>query len=50
MELKAAIVASKLSKKSEEVTIYTDSEYVIKGITEWMKGWKAEVGRQRKKS
>lgn len=23
------------------VTVYTDSQYVQKGITEWIKGWKA---------
>lgn len=40
MELRAAIVATQLIINNEEVTIYTDSQYVIKGITEWIIGWK----------
>lgn len=43
MELQAAIAALKVlaaSGQSEPVTIYTDSEYVKKGITQWVKGWK----------
>lgn len=49
MELKAAIVAAKLCKKEESCIIYTDSEYVIKGITEWMKGWKSRGWKTAKK-
>jgi ribonuclease HI len=40
MELMAAITAAKFVSSGEEVTIYTDSKYVIQGITEWLKGWK----------
>lgn len=40
MELTAAIMALKALIKPCNVTIYTDSNYVIKGITEWMAGWK----------
>ena len=41
MELTAVIEALKALKKPFEVTLYLDSEYVRKGITEWIHGWKA---------
>ena len=40
MELTAVIEALASLKRSCEVTIHTDSEYVRKGITEWIHGWK----------
>lgn len=40
MELMAAIRGLKALKRSCEVELYTDSQYVRKGITEWMRGWK----------
>lgn len=40
MELQAVIEALKALKKSSEVTIYTDSKYVQKGISEWIHSWK----------
>jgi ribonuclease HI len=40
MELTAVIEALASLKRSCEVTLYTDSEYVRKGITEWIIGWK----------
>ena len=40
MELTAAINAFKALIKPCVVTLYTDSNYVIKGISEWMQGWK----------
>ncbi len=40
MELTAVIEALASLKRSCEVTIHTDSEYVHKGITEWIHGWK----------
>ena len=43
MELLAAIEALKLvrdMKYLEPVSLVTDSEYVLKGITEWIIGWK----------
>lgn len=43
MEMQAAITALKLleaAKPSEAITLYTDSEYLIKGVTLWVKGWK----------
>jgi ribonuclease HI len=39
MELTAVIQALGALKKRCEVTIYTDSEYVRKGMTEWIAGW-----------
>ena len=40
MELRAAVEGLKLLKERCQVTITTDSEYVRKGITEWIHGWK----------
>lgn len=39
MELTAACVALEALKEPCKVTLYTDSEYVKKGITTWMKDW-----------
>ena len=41
MELTAAIEGLKALKDSCEITLTTDSEYVRRGITEWMANWKA---------
>ena len=38
-ELSAAIEALKALKFPCKITIVTDSEYVRRGITEWMQGW-----------
>ena len=40
MELMAAIRGLEALKRPCEVELYTDSQYVRKGITEWMHGWK----------
>ena len=40
MELTAVIKALELFEKSVEIEIYTDSKYVMQGITEWIKNWK----------
>jgi ribonuclease HI len=45
MELTAVIEALKALKKPCEVNLYLDSEYVRKGITEWIHGWKAKGWR-----
>jgi len=39
MELKAAIEGLKALKKRCKVVIYTDSEYLKKGMSEWLKSW-----------
>ncbi len=41
MELTAVIRAIEALKRPSEVRIFTDSEYVRRGITEWVKSWKA---------
>ncbi len=40
MELTAALEALRTLKQPCKVDFYTDSEYLRKGITEWMGGWK----------
>ncbi|MDX2216587.1 MAG: ribonuclease HI [Oculatellaceae cyanobacterium bins.114] len=43
MEMQAAIAALQFYKESgqpEPITLYTDSEYVMKGATQWIQGWK----------
>ncbi|MGI9489151.1 MAG: ribonuclease HI [Geminicoccaceae bacterium] len=40
MELQAVIEALKALKKPCMVAVYTDSQYVQKGISEWIKKWK----------
>jgi ribonuclease HI len=40
MEIRAAIEALNALTRPCEVTIHSDSKYVIKGITEWIHGWK----------
>ena len=42
MELSAAIFALASLKRSCDLTLYTDSKYVLSGINEWIKGWKAK--------
>lgn len=39
-ELLAAIEAIKIVSPDTPMTIYSDSQYVIKGITEWISNWK----------
>lgn len=41
MELMAAIQALEALKRPCEIELHTDSTYVMKGITEWITGWKA---------
>jgi ribonuclease HI len=40
MELMAAIMALTALRKASAVDLYTDSQYVQKGITEWLPQWK----------
>jgi ribonuclease HI len=40
MEIRAVIEALKTIKKPAEIIIYTDSKYVMDGITKWIFGWK----------
>ena len=41
MEMMAVIKALMTLELSSDIKLHTDSQYVIKGITEWVKGWKA---------
>jgi ribonuclease HI len=41
MELTAVIAALEALKRPMAVKLYTDSEYVRRGITEWLRAWKA---------
>ncbi|MAH78654.1 MAG: ribonuclease HI [Rickettsiales bacterium TMED254] len=40
MELIAVINALNLINNKSKISIYTDSKYIINGITIWMKNWK----------
>lgn len=42
MELTGAIEALAALKRPCRVTLWTDSQYVKKGMTEWLAGWKAK--------
>ncbi|MEO8458747.1 MAG: ribonuclease HI [Chloroflexota bacterium] len=49
MELLAAIVALKALKEPCQVTIFSDSQYVIKGIEEgWAESWRQRGWRRKK--
>ena len=41
MELQAVIEALSILKRPCDVVLHTDSQYVQKGISEWIHGWKA---------
>ena len=39
MEMTAVIEALKILKEPCDITLTTDSQYVVKGMTEWLKDW-----------
>ena len=41
MEMMAVIQALQALKRPCHVVLHADSQYVLKGITEWLAGWKA---------
>ena len=49
MELMAVIMALKKIPLNLELTIYTDSTYVQKGVSEWIKNWKVNNWRSSNK-
>lgn len=49
MELTAVIEALKALKKECEVTIHTDSKYVMQGVLEWLENWKKNNWRTTNK-
>lgn len=44
MELTAVIEALKALKKECDITLYTDSRYVMDGVTKWLPNWKRTTG------
>lgn len=50
MEMMAAIRALETLKKPCTATLYTDSQYLQKGVTEWLAGWKAKGWPKRIKN
>lgn len=40
MELQAVIEGLRILKKPCDITLHIDSQYVMNGVTKWMKGWK----------
>lgn len=49
MELLAAITALEALKKPCEVVLTTDSQYLVKGMTEWLQGWVKKGWKNSKK-
>ncbi|MDD3293175.1 MAG: ribonuclease HI [Geobacteraceae bacterium] len=49
MELLAAITALEALKKPCEVVLTTDSQYLVKGMTEWVQGWVKKGWKNSKK-
>ena len=47
MELTAVIKALQALKEPCEITLYSDSQYVTRGMTEWLSGWKAQGWKRR---
>ncbi len=50
MELMAAIQALEALNKPCQVELWTDSQYLRQGITEWLPGWKARGWRTAAKA
>lgn len=49
MELMAAIEALKSIDSAESITLFSDSQYVIKGMTEWIEGWQRKNWKNSQK-
>ena len=47
MEVMAAIKGLETTLEGSNVTLYSDSQYLVKGMNEWLPGWKAK-GWKRK--
>ncbi|AJD48375.1 RNase H [Isoalcanivorax pacificus W11-5] len=50
MELTAVIKGLEALKQPCQVVLYTDSKYVLEGITKWIHGWKRNGWRTASKS
>lgn len=40
MEMTGALMALEALPEGSKITLETDSQYVVKGMTQWLKGWK----------
>lgn len=49
MELQAAIEGLSALKRPCRIELFTDSEYVRKGLSEWMAGWKKKGWKRSEK-
>lgn len=49
MELMAAIEGVRAADADDSIIVYSDSQYVIKGITEWIEGWQIKGWRNSQK-
>ncbi|WP_198972246.1 ribonuclease HI [Xylophilus sp. ASV27] len=49
MEMTAVIEGLSALRRPCDVTLYIDSQYVLKGITEWIHGWRARGWRTASK-
>lgn len=49
MELTAALVALQQLTRPCRVTVTTDSQYLVKGMTEWLAGWQRNGWKNSKK-
>jgi ribonuclease HI len=47
MELQALIEAYRMLESGETIDVYSDSQYAVKTVTEWARGWAAR-GWKRK--
>ena len=50
MEMMAVIQALEALKRPCRVTLHADSQYVLKGLNEWLPGWKARGWRTSTKA
>ena len=48
MELTAAIEGISFCPPDAQLIVWTDSNYVKQGITEWIHGWKRKIGKMLK--
>jgi ribonuclease HI len=49
MEMMAVIRGAEALKHGSRIDIHTDSKYVMKGMTEWLEGWKERGWRTASK-
>jgi ribonuclease HI len=47
MELTAALQALRALRQPCQIDLYTDSEYLKRGITEWLPGWRSRGWRRK---